>query len=45
MIELPEKLFVGPDLIWCGLAERDRVFTLAYSLREAARLNALPSGG
>src|SRR6202453_4020478 len=27
--ELPEKLFVGPDLFYCGLPERDRIFTLA----------------
>jgi topoisomerase-4 subunit A len=27
--ELPEKLFVGPDLFYCGLPERDRVFTCA----------------
>ena len=26
--ELPEKFFVGPDLVYCGLPERDRVFTL-----------------
>ena len=28
VIELPEKLFVGPDLFYCGLPERERVFTL-----------------
>ena len=31
VIELPEKLFVGPDLLFCGLPERDRVFTCAYT--------------
>jgi len=30
VIELPEKLFVGPDMVYCGLPERERVFTLAY---------------
>ena len=28
VIELPEKFFVGPDLVYCGLPERERVFTL-----------------
>src|SRR5690606_8935388 len=32
-IELPEKLFVGQDLIHCGPPERDRVFTMAYSAK------------
>jgi topoisomerase-4 subunit A len=27
--ELPEKLFVGPELFYCGLPDRDRVFTCA----------------
>src|ERR1043166_1934141 len=34
VIELPEKLFVGPDMVYCGLPERDRVFTAAYTNRE-----------
>jgi len=29
-----EKLFVGPDMFYCGLPERERVFTLAYTNRE-----------
>jgi len=33
--ELPEKLFVGPDLFYCGLPERERVFTLVYTNRDA----------
>jgi topoisomerase-4 subunit A len=33
--ELPEKFFVGPDLFYCGLPERDRVFTCAYTNRDA----------
>ena len=45
MIELPEKLFVGPDVIFCGLPERDRVFTLVYSNREAAYLKRFTFGG
>jgi topoisomerase IV subunit A len=43
--ELPEKLFVGPDLIYCGLPERDRVFTLAYTNREATFLKRFTFGG
>jgi topoisomerase IV subunit A len=45
VIELPEKLFVGPDLIYSGLPERDRVFTLAYSDREATYLKRFTFGG
>jgi len=43
--ELPEKLFVGPDLVYCGLPERDRVFTLAYTNREATYLKRFNFGG
>jgi topoisomerase IV subunit A len=43
--ELPEKLFVGPDLIYCGLPDRDRVFTLAYTNREATFLKRFSFGG
>lgn len=45
MIELPEKLFVGPDLVYCGLPERDRVFTCAYTNREASYLKRFTFGG
>jgi topoisomerase IV subunit A len=43
--ELPEKLFVGPDMVYCGLPERDRVFTLAYTNREATYLKRFTFGG
>jgi len=43
--ELPEKLFVGPDLFYCGLPERERVFTLAYTNREATYLKRFTFGG
>lgn len=45
VVELPEKLFVGPDLIYCGLPERDRVFTCAYTNREATFLKRFTFGG
>jgi len=45
VIELPEKQFVGPDVFYCGLPERDRVFTCAYSNREAAYLKRFTFGG
>ncbi len=43
--ELPEKFFVGPDLEYCGLPERDRVFTCAYTNREATYLKRFKFGG
>jgi topoisomerase-4 subunit A len=45
MIELPEKLFVGPDVVYCGMPERDRIFTLAYTNREASYLKRFTFGG
>jgi topoisomerase-4 subunit A len=45
MVELQEKLFVGPDLVYCGLPERDRVFTCAYTNREASYLKRFTFGG
>jgi len=43
--ELPEKFFVGPDLVYCGLPERDRIFTAAYTNREATYLKRFTFGG
>jgi topoisomerase IV subunit A len=45
MNELPEKLFVGPDLVYCALPERDRVMTLAYTNRETTCLKRFTFGG
>jgi topoisomerase-4 subunit A len=45
VVELPEKLFVGPDLFYCGLPERERIFTLAYTNREATYLKRFKFGG
>jgi topoisomerase-4 subunit A len=45
VVELPEKLFVGPDMVYCGLPERERVFTLAYTNREATYLKRFKFGG
>ena len=45
VVDLPEKLFVGPDVVYCGLPERERVFTLAYTNREATYLKRFTFGG
>ncbi len=45
VVELPEKFFVGPDLVYCGLPERERVFTCAYTNREATYLKRFTFGG
>lgn len=45
VIELAEKMFVGPDVLLCTLPERDRVFTCAYSDREASYLKRFTFGG
>jgi len=43
--DLPEKLFVGPELFYCGLPERERVFTLAYTNRQASYVKRFTFGG
>jgi topoisomerase IV subunit A len=43
--ELPEKLFVGPELFYCGLPDRERVFTCAYTDRKASYLKRFTFGG
>lgn len=43
--ELPEKMFVGPDLVFCAVPERERVFTLVYTNREATYLKRFTFGG
>jgi topoisomerase-4 subunit A len=45
VVELPEKQFVGPDLVYCGIPERERIFTLAYTNREATYLKRFKYGG
>ena len=43
--DLPEKQFVGPDLYYCALPERERVFTLVYTNRDATYLKRFTFGG
>ena len=43
--ELEDKLFVGPDLFFCGLPDRERVFTCAYTDRKASYLKRFTFGG
>jgi topoisomerase-4 subunit A len=45
VVELPEKLFVGPDLVYCALPDRERVFTCAYTDRDASYLKRFRFGG
>ncbi len=45
VVELQEKMFVGPDLYFCGLPERDRVFTCVYTNREATYIKRFAFGG
>jgi topoisomerase IV subunit A len=43
--ELPEKLFVGPELFHCGLPDREKIFTCAYTDRNASYLKRFKFGG
>ncbi len=43
--ELPEKLFVGQELYYCGIPDREKIFTCAYTDREASYLKRFTFGG
>ena len=43
--ELPEKLFVGPELFYGGLPDREKIFTCAYTNRDASYLKRFTFGG
>jgi len=43
--ELPEKMFVGPELFYCGLPDREKIFTCAYTNRQASFLKRFAFGG
>ena len=43
--DLPEKLFIGQELFFCGLPDREKVFTCAYTDREASYLKRFTFGG
>jgi topoisomerase-4 subunit A len=45
VIELPEKMFVGPDLVYASVPERERVMTAAYTNRDATYLKRFTFGG
>ncbi|HEY3852921.1 MAG TPA: DNA topoisomerase IV subunit A [Verrucomicrobiae bacterium] len=45
VVELPEKMFVGPDLTYAAVPDREKVFTLAYTNREATYLKRFTFGG
>lgn len=45
MVELPEKLFVGQDLLHLGAPDREQVFTMAYSTKEATWIKRFTFGG
>ncbi|HAV61791.1 MAG TPA: DNA topoisomerase IV subunit A [Verrucomicrobiales bacterium] len=45
VIELPEKLFVGPELMYCAIPDREKVFTVAYATRDASFLKRINFGG
>jgi topoisomerase-4 subunit A len=43
--ELAEKIFVGPDLVFSAIPDRDKVMTAAYTNREATYLKRFTFGG
>ncbi len=45
VIELPEKQFVGQDLIYCEPPDRERIYTVAYGNKEATWIKRFTFGG
>ncbi len=45
VVELTDKLFVGQDLVYCALPDRDRVFTVAYQTKGTTYLKRFKFGG
>ena len=45
VVELPEKLFVGQDLVYCGIYQRDQIMTVVYSNKDAAYIKRFTFGG
>ena len=43
--ELPEKLFIGQELVLCTLPDREKVFTCVYTDRDASYLKRFTFGG
>ncbi len=43
--ELQEKMFVGPDMLYCALPDRDKVMTCVYTNREATFIKRFTFGG
>ncbi len=43
--ELTEKLFVGQDLVYCDIPDRDRVFTLVYQSKKKTYVKRFRFGG
>ena len=44
-IELADKLFVGQDLIYCAIPDRERVFTTVYQYKRGAYMKRFIFGG
>lgn len=45
VIELTDKLFVGQDLIYCGISDREKVFTSVYQYKGGAYMKRFIFGG
>jgi topoisomerase IV subunit A len=45
VVELPEKLFVGPDVFFAGVPDREKVFTCVYTDRDASYIKRFTFGG
>lgn len=43
--ELQEKMFVGPDLVYSSIPDREKVFTMAYTNKNASYLKRFTFGG
>ena len=45
VVELTDKLFVGQNLLFCGIPDREQVFTVAYQTKGTTYLKRFKFGG
>jgi len=45
VVEIPDKLFVGKDIIFCARPDRDQIITMAYQHKKVTYLKRFSFGG
>lgn len=45
VVNTPDKLYVGTDLVWCGIPDREQVFVVAYKQKDYTYMKRFTFGG